>query len=108
MSRDKGVALRFGADFTNLKQKSFNAGVLWCDEIWKQRVLGEDNFDYDIIIGPIADRDVQSYSALARLGKVSKDKYFTHIAPNMGAKQYVIKTAKAVEMIVFDGEERVL
>lgn len=99
------IVLKFTANFNNLSWHTFKLNGEWQEEIWQQRVMGNDHFEYDVLIGPIADNAINDFSKAARAGKINKSIFIQNIAPNMASKQYVFKTLNGINQLEFRGKE---
>ena len=73
----------------------------WAEEIYKQRVLAQDYFDTDCIIGPIADRRVREDALDCEEGRLSKSDFIMNISEKNLGMQYVFKTESSLLCLKF-------
>ena len=101
----RGAILRFSFDWSNLSVKIFrDADDDWGDEIFANRIAIREP-RHDCIIGPIADGLMERLEKNIRSGKMSKEAFKAQIAPVINARQFTMKTDKALECIVYEGKE---
>lgn len=101
----RGAILKFSFDWSNLNVKIFqDADDDWGNEIYANRIAIQESH-YDCIIGPIADGLMERLERNIRNGKMSRETFKTKISPVMNAKQFTMKTGKALKCLAYEGKE---
>lgn len=91
-------------DGSDLKIKRFKADKKWVEFVYKNREIESYTHQYDIVIGPIADKNLQKHFAKIQ----RKENTFKEIVKAINynrfkGRQYCFCTEKAIKKLQYDG-----
>ena len=89
--------------FSELKVKDFQDNLdEWFDYVEQNRRSGQDNYaDYDILIGPVADDQIQASFALYEDGIIDKNEALKRLKLEIYKDQIVFKSSRSVDYLTF-------
>lgn len=104
-TREKPVVMKFLADTEGLDIKIIyfsTPDTDWGMEIYKQRVVGKDRSDVDIMIGPIVDSNIADAVNRVESGEYTVSMFINRVRQmNKIDIQYVFKTPAAIKALTF-------